>query len=85
MLAHGNGPDVYVMNFFYTNYLFKLFFDSVNIVVTWGALHENVKAVLEDRVRLVNYDDRENVGANGVGNGRFVIEVDDNGGNDDTD
>ena len=73
------------MNFLYTNYIFKGVLDSINVVVTWGALHEYVKAVLEDRVRLVNYDDRENVGANGVGNGRFVIEVDDNGGNDDAD
>ena len=81
----GDCPNVDVMDLLDTLYLLEGFLDCLNIVVIGRALHEHMKAALDDGKRLNHDDDREDVGADGVGNGCVVEKRDNDRSNNDTD
>ena len=80
----GDCPYVDVMDILDTLDLSEGFLDFLNVIVIGGALHEHMKAALDDGKRLNHNDDREDVGADGVCNGCVVEQGNDNRSNNDT-
>ena len=81
----GDCPYVDVMDILDTFDLSEGFLDFLNVIVIGRALHEHMKAALDDGKRLNHNDDREDVGADGVGNGCVVEKGDNDRSNNDTD
>ena len=81
----GDCPYVDIMDILDTLDLSEGFLDFLNVIVIGRALHEHMKAALDDGKRLNHDDDREDVGADRVSNGCVVEEGDNDRSNNDTD